>query len=231
MKNTKKKVLVGALVLSLAAIISMGTIAWFSATDKVENTFKIASSTDPDPEKTFSIEVWEDTPDENSVTSHFYEDVMPGDELKKEVHVDNTGVLDQYVRATVTVTEGAAWKRMLNTADTPALTDIVDGFNDTFWDIDETATTYDADADAFVYVMYGKNYLKPVSDDAENSKLVFTKVVIPEGFTQEDIFQDNFDGDFKITVVADAVQTQNLGGGVESADAAKSAFETVEANP
>ena len=58
MKNTKKKVFVVALAICLVAIISMGSLAWFTASDSVDNTFKIADSND-DANDVFSIDLYE----------------------------------------------------------------------------------------------------------------------------------------------------------------------------
>ena len=44
MKMTKKKVFVTALAICLVAILSMGSLAWFNASDTITNKFKIADS-------------------------------------------------------------------------------------------------------------------------------------------------------------------------------------------
>ena len=44
MKLTKKKVLLASLAICLVAIISFGTLAWFTADDQVTNTFLVANS-------------------------------------------------------------------------------------------------------------------------------------------------------------------------------------------
>ena len=86
MKLTKKKVLVGALAVGLIATISAGSLAWFSDEDEVKNKFMIADSTDDDPEDIFSVDVKEDTPEGSGDTDGYdYEDILPGDELKKEL--------------------------------------------------------------------------------------------------------------------------------------------------
>ena len=59
MKLTKKKVFVAALAVCLVAILSMGSLAWFSAQDEVDNKFMIATSEDLDPDDIFSVNVWE----------------------------------------------------------------------------------------------------------------------------------------------------------------------------
>ena len=92
MKLTKKKVFVSALAICLIAIISMGTLAWFSAQDEVTNKFMIADSDDDTPDEIFSVDVWENTPDGDEDQDGFeYDDILPGDVLKKEPHVENDG--------------------------------------------------------------------------------------------------------------------------------------------
>ena len=95
MKLTKKKVFVMALALSLAAIISMGSLAWFNDADSVWNKFMIADSEDDTPDEIFSIDVCEsrDTngdgdfneEGDNSRTDEglTYVDIQPGDKLNK----------------------------------------------------------------------------------------------------------------------------------------------------
>ena len=100
----KKKLFVAALAICLVAILSMGTLAWFTAQDDVTNKFYIASSDDTDPDDIFSIDVKENTPaGDDDQDGYEYKDVLPNDVLKKEVIVENTGYYDQYVRVTVTV--------------------------------------------------------------------------------------------------------------------------------
>ena len=45
MKMTKKKVFVASLAVCLVAVLSMGTLAWFTATDSVENIFQVSTET------------------------------------------------------------------------------------------------------------------------------------------------------------------------------------------
>ena len=100
MKLTKKKVLVAAIAICLVATLSMGTLAWFSATDSITNKFPIADSL-----TSFEIDVWEIVPDgidegtdpdvvgrgKNGETSYEYaEGVTPGATFAKKVFVENT---------------------------------------------------------------------------------------------------------------------------------------------
>lgn len=224
MKLTKKKVFVTALAICLIAIISMGTLAWFSAQDEVTNKFMIADSDDDTPDEIFSVDVWENTPDgEKDQDGYEYTDILPGDTLKKEARVENTGHYDQYVRVTVTISDAQAWIAALGADFNVA--DVFDGFVaadwNHIWNNMNGATTI---PENFVYVMYYKNIVEP--GDVIN---VFNNVKIPTSLTREEAV--DFGGNFDITVKAEAVQTENVvPEGTAAADAAWAAFKTVEGN-
>ncbi len=224
MKLTKKKVFVSALAICLIAIISMGTLAWFSAQDEVTNKFMIADSDDDTPDEIFSVDVWENTPDgEKDQDGYEYTDILPGDTLKKEARVENTGHYDQYVRVTVTISDAQAWIAALGADFNVA--DVFDGFVaadwNHIWNNMNGATTI---PENFVYVMYYKDIVEP--GDVIN---VFNNVKIPTSLTREEAVA--FGGNFDITVKAEAVQTENVvPEGTAAADAAWAAFKTVEGN-
>ena len=109
---TKSKILVVALAISLVAVASMGTLAWFSANDSVTNNFYIADSDDT-PDDIFSIDVWErDEEGGTPVDNIEYPDIQPGDDLYKEVNVENTGKYPQYARVIVTVSDASIWQEI-----------------------------------------------------------------------------------------------------------------------
>ena len=217
MKLTKKKVLVGALAVGLIATISAGSLAWFSDEDEVKNKFMIADSTDDDPKDIFSVDVKEDTPEGSGDDDGYdYEDILPGDELKKEPYAVNTGHYDQYVRAIVTVGDAAAWRAVLGDNSGVVSADkIFGGINKTDWLEFKTEETYDTDADTMTYVFY---YQKVLTKD-NRTENIFDTVIIPESMTQEQA--DSFENEFDIKVKAQAVQTENVG------DNAKQAFAKV----
>ena len=217
MKLTKKKVLVGALAVGLIATISAGSLAWFSDEDEVKNKFMIADSTDDDPKDIFSVDVKEDTPEGSGDDDGYdYEDILPGDELKKEPYAVNTGHYDQYVRAIVTVGDAAAWRAVLGDNSGVVSADkIFGGINKTDWLEFKTEETYDTDADTMTYVFY---YQKVLTKDNRTAN-IFDTVIIPESMTQEQA--DSFENEFDIKVKAQAVQTENVG------DNAKQAFAKV----
>jgi len=240
MKLTKKKVLATATAVSLIAILSMGTLAWFTAEDEVINEFLVADSEDDTADEIFSVDVWEvveDTNDDGKVDreddpvgdpeegkpDYTYEDILPGDELPKYVRVENTGHYDQYVRVLVTVSDATAWRNVFDKDDVQ-LTDIVSGVPSA-WDV--SAPAFDATNDTFEYELYYKGILSASNDKDEMT--VFTQVNIPESMTVEQAVE--FEHAFTIDVRAQAVQTENVNPTVdptvEKLAAAKEAFKTV----
>ena len=211
MNKAKSKVLVIALAISVFAVMSLGSLAWFTDSDSVKNDFLIADSND-DPDEIFSVDVWEDgTPDdpdgeEKDQDGIQYPDILPGDDLYKEVHIENTGYYDQYIRATVTVTGASVWQDIYGVRLVPLKE---------FANIDETAihtmvSYYDAKNDTFVYELYYTDILAAGKD-----MVIFDNVHITEDMTR---FQAaDLSGEFSITVVADAVQTENVGANVYEA--------------
>ena len=231
---TKRKIFVVALSLCLVATLSMGTLAWFNAEDSIENKFLIADSDDDTPDEIFSIYVWENTPDKDKNQDPYtYKDILPGDVLKKEVNVENTGYYDQYVRVTVTVSDAAAWMTALKTnGAAPKLEKIVDGYdpNANVWV--DTSVEIDTVNDKLVYTMYYNGILlgdqDSIYDGAGVHKdvvTVFTAVKIPESLTREEAAE--FKTAFEITVKAQAVQTENLGVDRTAGEGALEAFTAV----
>lgn len=217
MKMTKKKVAVIALAVCLLAILSMGTLAWFSAQDSVVNEFYVADSDDDTADEIFSLDVYEYT--ENSPTNKVpanetYKEVLPGATLKKEPHVANTGHYDQYVRVIVTISDAAVWQNVFGSDfGDAALLACFDGFDMTMWS--EIKTEVVAADDIIRVVMYYDGILD--GSDTENDGnaevsdiTVFKNVKIPEAMERDDAAAFGADG-FTITVKAQAVQTENVG--------------------
>ena len=261
MRMNKKKIISLALVISLIAILSFSSLAWFNDADEVTNEFRIASSEDPsDPDDIFSVDVWEpDTnPDRNGdgqVDSDFdsdgdgnldkeydqdgdgkidtdydrnndgkidaafdsngdgkvddkfkdqdgleFENILPGSVYDKEPTVENTGAYDQFVRVKVTVGDAAAWKELLKKHNITDLSTIFLGHNESDW----IHLGEHEERNTITYTYYLQKILKP-----GEKAVLLTDVKIPEQFTQEDMAK--FGGDFKIKIVAEAVQTENVG--------------------
>ena len=216
MKMTKKKVFVTALAVCLIAIISMGTLAWFNASDEVTNKFMIADS-DQDGTPDFKVDVWENDPadptvkDQDGVT---YTDIAPGDVLAKNPTVENTGDYDQWIRVYVTFDEWSkisaacanqgisndlrTWLNVNYGLTTPAWTPVGDGV---------------VEGDTVTYVYYYGYKLAP-----DQTAVLFTNVTIPGEFEQNDM--QFVSGDFSIKVKAEALQADNTGSNAYDAFAA-----------
>ena len=226
MKMTKKKVFVAALAICLVAILSMGSLAWFSAQDSVTNNFYVADSTDNDPDDIFSVDVYEkyDSDDDGTPEEYqrgiSYNDILPGDKLDKDAIVKNTGHYDQYIRVIITISDKAVFKSIVESTgadfDTYDVRQHFVGFDSSKWDL--VNSTMDNSGESIQYVLYLNDVLK-----AGDFFSVFTGVEIPEAMTQE--HASHFDDDgvwgFTIDVKAQAVQTDNVG------DSAAQAFATV----
>lgn len=216
MKLNKKKVFTLALAVCLIAILSMSSLAWFTDDDSVTNDFFVAGSDDENPDDVFSIDVWEDDDADDPAGEDKIQDgidypaILPGDDLYKEVNVENTGAYKQYARVIVTVSDAHIWQELHGEVYVPLnkiATDLSSDFQP--WSIE-----YDAEADTLTYVLY-YNYILDV-DKVVN---LFTNVHIPEEMDRDQGAE--MAGGFNINVVAQAVQTENVG-----ANAAE-AFKTV----
>ncbi len=225
---SKKRLLSLALIVIMIAILSMSSLAWFTDKDSVKNEFMIADSNDDTADEIFSVDVWENTPDtDKNQDDYTYKDILPGDVLKKVAVVENTGYYNQYVRVIVTVTGADAWMKILDpngNGKLPALGEIVTGLDTTAWYEVDPAQKVD---DSIVYTLYYSSILEGNGGDDTNTHTatVFEAVEIPKTMTQAQAAA--FGTSFSITVVAEAVQTENLGIDSTAADAAYQAFAVV----
>ena len=203
---SKKKLLSLSLVVIMIAILSFGTLAWFNDSDSLKNEFHIATSDDPsDPDDIFSVDLWENTPaGDKDQDGHSYDKILPGSNLKKEVNVENTGAYDQYIRVVVNLSDGNAWMEVLGAGYD--LNSIFIGHDESKW-TRSVGTLVD---DTITYVYYLNETLAP-----EETVELFTNVVIPTHLTQEDMAK--LGGGFELNIRADAIQTENLGDGVDTA--------------
>lgn len=202
MKLSKKKVFTLALSVCMLAILSLGSLAWFTDQDAVTNDFLIAGSENGDPDDIFSVDVWEEGDDEDD--GRVYTDILPGDTLDKVVHVENTGSYDQYIRVKIVVSQAAVWQDVYDANMVP-VTEFVNVDLDKVYGVGSYL-----EGDNFVYYLYYNDIL-PV----EENFVVFTEAYIDGELTIEQaaLMKDGF----QITVTADAVQTENVGDNVYEA--------------
>lgn len=214
MKMTKKKVFVTALAVCLIAILSLGTLAWFNATDDITNNFMIADS-DGDGTPDFKVEVWENENDgddnadadgdgDNAIThkGNTYPEIAPGDVIAKNPTVENTGDYDQWIRVYVTFDE---WAKIEAACQNQGISSDVR----TWLDVDATAWTADNNAtvvenNTVTYVYY---YNYKLTED--QTAVLFNNVTIPGEFEQADMAYVN--GNFSINIKAEALQADNTG--------------------
>lgn len=214
MKINKKKLFVVALAVCLVAILSMGTLAWFTDNDSATNKFYVANSNSTDPEDIFSVDVQEIVDGETDpVEGYTFNNIIPNETLKKNPFVTNTGSYSQYVRATVTISDYAVFCAAIG-ADYPLET----VFNDINPDWVFDGKSVDAAADTVSYVFYLNHALVPNA-----SSELFKSVTIPKELVKEDFAAPSTLSDgFEIKVFAEAVQSEN------TADNAKDAFDLVD---
>lgn len=198
MKMTKKKVFVAALAICLIAIISMGTLAWFTAEDSAENIFKV-STDDVTQKPDFKLDLFEHniladgTLGTEEVESNTYNHIAPGDELAKDPTVRNDGAYDMWVRVNVTLTDYAVWEDILG--DGYDFSAILEGVN-ADWTVDANSVGTDT-------LVFYKNTKLATGE----SSTVFTGVKIPG----EEFTVDNIPTEFKLNIVAQAIQADNTG--------------------
>lgn len=97
----KKKITALCLVLAMAVVAVGGaTLAYFTDKDQVNNTFSIGNVKIDLYEKT---DIDGDGELEKTKFQEYldYSDIMPGDKLPKQAHIQNTGDYDAYVRVAV----------------------------------------------------------------------------------------------------------------------------------
>lgn len=202
----KKKLLSLALVVSMIAILSFSTLAWFNDTDSVTNEFFVADSDTTDPDEIFSVDVYEEvdtdgdgTPDDKEDVGLTFEDVVPGQVLPKAPVVENTGKYDQWIKLSITFSSTEAWDVLVDgTAAGPIelLTMAADfSTNWQFGSLEPVGETY-------VYTYYLLNPLK-----SGETVDVFTEVNIPSTLDQNDFFSIK-DEAITLDIKAEAIQLE-----------------------
>lgn len=225
MKMNKKKMFVVALAVCLVAILSMGSLAWFTAQDSINNTFLIADSNATEND-VFSIDLYEmkdtdgdgvgDTKTDYGIVYGNNNEVVPGAELSKEAYVQNTGSYDQYVRVKVTISDVSVWKTVLGITSITEPVDLNEFFDvaadfDTTWYKNDAEIAYDSVEDKLTYVYYYNGVL-----EAGSAAVSFIDgISIPENMTKEDVVA--MEGSFKLSFVAEAIQSDNTGNNAQAA--------------
>ena len=210
MHMNKKKLLSLSVVIIMIAILSFSSLAWFSDADEITNEFMIADS-ESEPDEIFSVDVWEDVDEDGEADvdqdGHTYENILPGGRYYKQPYVENTGAYDQFIRVKVTVNNADAWIAALGNGYD--LGTMFEGHDESLWTRYEPGV-YNGTENTYTMTFYLNKILEP---DAK--EILFTHVVIPSDLTQNDMAFVG--GSFTLNIVAEAVQTENLGDGVDTA--------------
>lgn len=228
MKMNKKKVFVTALAVCLVAILSMGSLAWFNAQESVENKFYVADSDNDTADEIFSVDVYEyteDSPTQKVTLNETYYEVAPNDTLKKEPHIANTGLYDQYIRAIITISDATNWQAILeDDFNDNTLLACFDGFDMNKWhNISTEVITATNEIRIIMYyndILDGSDTANDATSGTDSDIYIFKNVKIPSAMDQADAANFGTDG-FSIIVKAQAVQTENVG------NTAYEAFQTV----
>ena len=209
----KKKLLILALVVIMIATVSFSTLAWFTDVDSAKNDFTIGGAGTGDKDDIFSIDVKEkvDGCKEGQIVDEMkFENVLPGDEHRKEAYVENTGSYDQYVRVILTVSD---WNLIKDIVDIKMDKDFAKNWHivtrGVFVDHHGNLATdrnVALDDGKLEVVMYLDKILKPTDEAVQ----ILDFVRIAAEATQEDFADKAFDDGFFINIRADAVQTENI---------------------
>lgn len=200
MKNMKKKVVAIALVAALIAILSLGSLAYFSAKDEITNTIKLADN--------FKVEVYEhdwSKPNTDETTEGLtYTNIMPGQKIDKDPTVRNSGAHSEWVRVNVTIPNyDDVWSVVFADEETVDLTSIFGGFDSALWKRPGGGVPDPNEDGSITYTFYLTKVLNP----GETATL-FKTVTIPGGLTSEQA--ETLDGSFDLIVEAEAVQAEYL---------------------
>ncbi len=205
MKKTRGITL--AVAICLVAILALGSLAYFTDSKTVTNEFKVASTGEDTPtaDELFSIALYETNADGEQETEGItYENIAPGDVLDKDPTVENTGLYSQWVRVSVTISDATAWKEAMGDADVISVMNVDTANWTSAGDAEE-----DEEADTITYVFYYNSVL-----EAGETATLFTAVTIPTYFEADDMVALS---SFTISIVADAIQSQNTGDSAEFA--------------
>lgn len=244
---SKKKLLSLAVVAIMIAILSFGSLAWFSDSDRVTNDFDIAGGENQKPDEIFSIDVMEYVVDENGkgatigydkdanyTDSFTYKNIAPGEVLRKQPQTRNTGAYEQWVRMKVTFDNAEYWIALMQKYGYTDLTDLLYMRDKTTKLVAADNWTYvpgetTVENDQVTYVFYYNTKLQPIADPenpgaAESNAIFFSYVKIPHQFTQADMTPFT-NGDFQMVVTGEAIQVKNI-----TATTAQAAFAIVAAD-
>ncbi len=213
-KKTQKKLRKALLLISCAALlvcITVGvTVAYLTSSDSVENTFTVGQvkiTLDEAPVGSDGKEI-----DGARVAANAYK-LLPGFTYDKDptIHIDRTSE-EAYLRVKVSVSNTAKVDALFQEKGyaEDSITAILTGFDANLWNV--TSNTVENDVRTYVFEYKDKIV------GGDRDIVLFTNVVVPEDFDNDDIIELN---NTKMTIVAEAIQAD----GFANAAAAWTAFD------
>lgn len=221
----KKTLSILALVVLVAAVSVLGTLAYLTSDDQVVNTFTVGKvAITLDEAKVDANGAALTGEDAERVKENSYK-LMPGHTYTKDptIHVASDSE-DCYIRATVTITNGNAWAGIVAKYAEGKIENIVKGTDDKLWWVSGATLGEDGNLTiTFVYKNENKEEsLKRVWQQGDGNDLVlFNKIVMPDGLTNAEIATV---ADTTITVKAEAIQADGFAENSNDKDAAAAAY-------
>ncbi len=227
----KKKVLAIALAVALIAIVVSGSLAYFTADDKVTNTFTVGS---------VLIDIYENDKETDSDIMEFEDPLVPVvnvenpsedvSYIKKAVEVKNTGINDAFIRTHIAIPtklvgylyldlDAAGWTRQADSAAT------VEGVDYTVftYDYDTAVTSGNFTTELLKGVYLGSNVDIKDNPDTASADLEFCTPNGDGTYTFSGFVAHNkVDGGYTsntvcILVASEAIQTRGFEGGTPTA--------------
>ena len=200
----KKKMMALVLCVALVAVAAVGaTMAYFTDTQEVNNTFTVGNVRITLDETTVN-ELGEKTSDVRTTKGNAYK-LIPGHTYTKDPTVTvKKGSEKCYVRAIVTINKAQVLDAIFASNGGVNLSTILTGTDMEKWDY--KGVTKDADNDARIYTLWYKETVKAVDSDVKLPAL-FEKLVVPKEMTNQNLASLK---NFEIKVEANAIQADGF---------------------
>lgn len=222
MKTRSKALLLTLCAVLLVTASVLGTMAYLTSTDEVQNTFTVGQvkitldeakvTTDGEPVEGAA-----------RVTENSYK-LMPGHTYTKDptIHVDAASE-DCFIRAKVTLTNAKEWIAIATKYADNKVENIIKGTDDNIWWVSQPAVDNEKNTVTYTFVYKNESHTdelgKRIWTSTDSKDLVlFNEIAIPGGLTNDELAAV---GSSKITVVAEAIQAD----GFETEAAAWAAFD------
>lgn len=210
MNFNKRKIIFVSLIICIIALISGGTLAYFTAEETVTNRFMVTSydpdnpNGDPNPEDLFSIKITETDKNGNETTEgNTYTNIAPGIVVSKDPTIQNTGAYSAWVRVKLVITNADDWVAAMQKHNINDIATLFGGYDASLWYRVDNDYILDNNNNTLTYNFYYNNVLK-----ADEKVTLFSTFKIPEQFDTFDMASLAY---FELKVTADAIQQANTG--------------------